>query len=235
LVPGDGDDGTTSTPVTYCTSPKGTLHLTWDNGALWWNAVLGQLGIDYYGLQVAYVDQHGGALPGPGKDSIVICPSMSDVVLASGDAGTGITVDGNGMMMLHGAPPRKAGTGDLVLPTCLSYVLNSKLNGTQPTQKISQLEPSTSVAILVEKRMNPGEIPKTDQFYATLDGKNLGQLKIQHNRFTYRHRGGGHICFVDGHVAWFSFDELNTPFETSPVLDYNNPNKVVWDPFGPES
>jgi prepilin-type processing-associated H-X9-DG protein len=233
-VPWDGGDGTSATPVTQCSSPNGpTVHLTWDDNSLWWNGVLSEIGIDYYSMQIAYQTQKGGPLPGLNSDSVLICPAMKTVGVTASD--TGITVDGNGHMMLYGAPSGAGGKGSQILPMCMSYVINSKLKETQPVQKIVQLEPSTSVAIFVEKRMSPGEIPKTDIYYSQMVTKNLGQQRAEHYRFTCRHRTGGFICFVDGHVAWFSFDELNTPFETTPVLDYNNTSKVVWDPFGPES
>ena len=81
--------------------------------------------------------------------------------------------------------------------------------------------------------MYPGEIPLGDPNYTTCYPKNIGQLKVDYLRMSSRHRVGGYIGFVDGHVDWFPFDDLNTPYSKSPVTDYNYPSKCIWDPFGP--
>ena len=83
---------------------------------------------------------------------------------------------------------------------------------------------------MVEKRIQPGEIPKTDPFY----GEGTARPKASHNRFAGRHRGGGMLGFVDGHVSWFSNAEVNV-LQNAPgqPLDYNQSGRVIWDPFGP--
>jgi prepilin-type processing-associated H-X9-DG protein len=97
-------------------------------------------------------------------------------------------------------------------------------------QRISQFS-FNQTALIVEKRMAANEVPTTDPNY----GKSLGQLKAEWKRFAGRHRNGGFICFVDGHVEWFPVSKLETPYKTTPVLDYNDPATVIWDPFGPEN
>ncbi len=47
--------------------------------------------------------------------------------------------------------------------------------------------------------------------------------------FQRRHHHGGNILFIDGHVAWFSWAELNP---TPATADYNIPGTVIWNPFG---
>ena len=42
------------------------------------------------------------------------------------------------------------------------------------------------------------------------------------------------ICFVDGHVEYFTVKQLETPKTTAP-LNYNDGEKVIWDPFGIEN
>ena len=240
LIPADGGDGTTSTPVTQVSPPSGAaINLTWDNTGLWWNAIPPMLSFPTYYQEQMDDLSSSGVLPGIQGKSVFVCPSCDNAIAASSDTSAGVTVNG-GYFMLHGAPAGGGGSGDQILKTYMCYVINSKLNATQPVQKLSQLgsatngmevSSSSSVALMVEKRMYPGEIPSSDANYS----KSLGQLKSEEKRFTGRHRAGGHIGFADGHVAWFSNVELNTPFTTTPTTDYNNQEKVVWDPFGPEN
>ena|SRR5579863_6779110 len=63
---------------------------------------------------------------------------------------------------------------------------------------------------------------------------NMRQLGLGFIAYAGRHQQGGFICFVDGHVEWFSLAQVEKPFTTSP-LDYNDPTHVIWDPFGPEN
>ena len=221
-IPFDGGDGTTAVPVTQVSPPAGTvLNLTWDDPALWWNAAPDAVNLP------TYDDLQRGVsvLEGAGGKGIFICPAASE-----GTPGSGDTVL-NGFFMLHGAPPGGGGHGDEVRKTYVCYVINSKLNATQAAQKISQLRPASAVVLFTEKRMNPGELPATDANYS----KALGQMKAEHKRFTARHRNGGFLGFADGHVGWFDNAELNTPFTTTPTTDFNNPDRVIWDPFGPAS
>lgn len=223
-IPGDGGDGSTSVPVTELSNP--TSFQSWDSSSLWWNALPPMINMpSYYELQ----STPGLQLPGPRSSSIFVCPGADEGVATPLDMANGVSTQ-NGMFMLHGGAAGGAGHGNVVLPTYMCYVMNSKLNATQQVQKLSQLRPAASVAAFVEKRMRAGEIPATDQNY----GKQLGQLKAEEKRFTARHRSGGFISFFDGHVSWFTYNELNTPLTFTP-LDYNDPNKVIWDPFGPES
>jgi len=222
LIPADGGDGTTALPVTVVTLATKQLFLTWDEPSLWWNAIPPQVNVDSY-----YDQQMSARLPGRGASSIFVCPSADEPMPSITDTGI---INQNGFLMLWGAPPGGGGHGRIQLPTYISYVLNSKLNATQVTQKISQLRPSSSVACFMEKRMVPGELPATSPQYSA----GLGQLKGEWKRFTTRHRGGGFIGFFDGHVAWYSFADLSTPYTYTP-LDYNNPAKAVWDPFGVEN
>ena len=226
-IPGDGGDGTSASPATMLSTPGGApQYLTWDSESLWWNAIPPLLNMQpYYELQLA----GGHRLPGPGDKSIFVCPSADQGVATAADQAAGISTQ-SGMFMLHGAPAGGGGHGNVVLPTYMCYVINSKLNATQAAQKISQLRPGSSVAAFVEKRMTDHELPPGDQYL----GKSLGQIKVEEKRFTARHRRGGYIGFFDGHIAWFGNKELNTPFTYTP-LDYNDPSKVIWDPFGPES
>jgi prepilin-type processing-associated H-X9-DG protein len=90
---------------------------------------------------------------------------------------------------------------------------------------MSGLRPASEVALMVEKMINfqeaaPLFVPPS-----------IDRAKTIWNRFSARHNRGGHILFADGHVAWFSFAELmNAPNAPS---DYNQPGKVIWNPYGP--
>jgi prepilin-type processing-associated H-X9-DG protein len=177
----------------------------------------------------AYTDlQTANTVPGPQSKSIFVCPTAGFGVATFADNAGGVATI-NGMFMLHGAPPGGKGFGDIVLPTYMCYVMNSKLNATVAVQKINQFPGATTVAF-VEKRMANLELPTTD----VNTGKALGQLKAEEKRFTARHRQGGFIGFFDGHVAYFTNAELITPTTYTP-LDYNKPAKIVWDPFGVEN
>jgi prepilin-type processing-associated H-X9-DG protein len=191
---------------------------------MWWNACL-----FYAGSPTMYEQQINNSLPGPGGNGLMVCPTATQGIATQSDIGAGVTTP-DGFFMLHGAPSGGAGHGDQVLPTYCCYVINSKLNATHPVQRLSQFT-FNQTALIVEKRMAANEIPTTDSNYT----KSLGQLKAEWKRFAGRHRNGGFICFIDGHVEWFTVAQLETPYKTTPVLDYNDPAVVVWDPFGPEN
>jgi prepilin-type N-terminal cleavage/methylation domain-containing protein/prepilin-type processing-associated H-X9-DG protein len=121
--------------------------------------------------------------------------------------------------------------------------------------RVSQIPQSSLTVLLIEKAMNIGEI----------DGNYSGNIsggKGSWDKFAGRHRHGkttnltiqntggagaagnlawnsegGYLLFVDGHVAWFSYGELNPPTSGFfSVLSQGNsagnlPNKVIWDPF----
>jgi prepilin-type processing-associated H-X9-DG protein len=174
----------------------------------------------------------GSPLPKTGSDSIFICPSMTGVVAASQDTSGSVSVR-NGYFYIYGGTSGSNGKANSTRPVCFSYGINSKLDNTLPVQKLSQFNDPSSTALIVERRMAPGEVPLGDPYYSVCYPKNLGQLKGDMGRMSTRHNGGANIGFVDGHVAWFSFDELNAPYETKPTVNYNYPGKIVWDPFGP--
>ena len=80
--------------------------------------------------------------------------------------------------------------------------------------------------------MRPGEIANRKQS----DGENyydttLARAKADWQRFTARHRSGGYILFADGHVNWFSNLELAHPPGGKARGNWNQPSKVIWNPF----
>ena len=231
LMPYKGGDGTTGDPVTKIVAPGGGKnYASWDDSGLWFNAICDGLQQPNYFEQQQQAMVYGGKLAGPGSNSVFVCPAVSEGFSASAlqpAEDIGIKVQ-DGYVLLHGAPPGTAGIGDQLRPTFFNYVLNSHLNSTQPCTKLSQLRPGSAVVLFTERRVTPGELPRSDPFYT----KSLARLRGDHNRFTTRHRQGGFLGFPDGHVAWFSNAEVNVLQSNNPI-DYNLPGRVVWDPFGP--
>jgi hypothetical protein len=198
---------------------------------LWFNGICDGINTTQYWEQQQRYMSSGAKLPGPGSSSVFVCPSVSEGfgTLNPVDAAGGIK-NQDGYCWLQMAPPGVP-FGAQQRPTFFCYVLNSKLNTTpgHESQKISQLRPASAVVVFVEKRIQPGEIPTSDPFYS----KALGQLRADHNRMAGRHRNGGFLGFADGHVAWSSFKDVNTlQNKVGDPLDYNQPGRVVWNPFG---
>jgi len=128
-----------------------------------------------------------------------------------------------------------------------NYVINSQLNNSwiarwfpgsgsegTPEQRLpSSVVPRPDATIfMLEMRANKNELPSDDPHF----GNTLARHRSDWKRFAARHRAGGHICFADGHVAWFSNVEATTNREgsrdPSSGGDWNT-NDLVWDPFGP--
>jgi prepilin-type processing-associated H-X9-DG protein len=131
-------------------------------------------------------------------------------------------------------------------PTYWCYVINSKLHlsiflaypgtplGTNncPILRISQIPQSSMTALVVEKQMAPWEVAGIDGQPAA-NTNALARGKTAYTRFAGRHRQGGYIGFVDGHVEWFSWHELD-PINyhlSNGNSAFNIPNKVIWDPL----
>lgn len=192
----------------------------WDDPALWVNAVPVRINNkSYYEMQQEDAS-HQSALPATGTNSLFVCPEASQAVAGPGDTVT----DGYFMMygQTEGSPTPPTGTVDQ-RKVYWCYVFNSKLNNTSYSLKMSQIRQSSEVPLLVEKMMVPGEIQPAYN-------DDLCRGKTTWTRFTARHRGGGFLLFVDGHVDFFTRNELvNAP---GIPLDYNQPGKVIWNPFG---
>jgi prepilin-type N-terminal cleavage/methylation domain-containing protein/prepilin-type processing-associated H-X9-DG protein len=127
--------------------------------------------------------------------------------------------------------------------------------------RITQLSPASIVPIIVERLMNPSEYADKDiqalaSRYPSSIGKNIqtpthsvsgvpagvygygnniAQPAVNWKRFAARHRGGGYIGFVDGHVAWYKWGQTQwqQPVEPAPAMyNVNQPANMVWEPFG---
>jgi len=193
----------------------------WDQRDLWFNAIPPLVNGKAYS-QLQDDDLAGRKrLPIEGENSLFVCPSTSVAVGVAGkDA-----VDAAGYFMMWGM----VGASPVQRRTFLCYVFNSKMN-TERVPKLVNLRPSSHAILLVEKRMRPPEIPTTDVNI----GKNLGRIKSDWQRFAARHNvggNGGYLLLADGHVEFaLNKDVAHPPTEPN---DWNQPNRFIWDPFGP--
>jgi prepilin-type processing-associated H-X9-DG protein/prepilin-type N-terminal cleavage/methylation domain-containing protein len=266
-LPFDGPDGSNSTknkamigPVSYNT-PGGPGTLVGINDpSLWYNAIPLYINSQPYYDMIQNGSSAPGTLPKDGSGSVFVCP-------AAEPAGSADTADGepatitNGYFMLNCNDPAY-GTGATKDPSYFSYVMNSALFGTAANNvqykawKLSQLQPGPECVLMVEKLDNNGEFlngvvesfcTNTAKYYAGYNHNNtvgytgwIGQPKGDWKRFTTRHRSGGNILYVDGHVDWHLWTDVQIA-NNDPSLSVTNPdgskgngNKpgiAIWNPF----
>jgi prepilin-type processing-associated H-X9-DG protein len=253
LMPADSNNGSKSNPVDYIQvgkSPTVYLTLTWSGPEMWFNAIPPMINQQpYYNLISAAPAGGGAPVPTLGNSSVFVCPSCTAMVVASGET-KNVTVSNNSYFLIWGdSNGRGTGAVGTVVqyPVCMCYVPNSKiLSPTHPRPRLAQMTPSSNVAVFVEKRMSPGEITQSDPQYnalttaiplggsATVSSEALGQLSADYDRFTSRHRNGGYICFADGHVGWYTLDQVNFPPNIqNGIDDYNDTANVIWNPYAP--
>lgn len=209
-----GGDGTNAQPVGEWAGP------------MWFNAIPPLLGVKTYDEQ--QLDHIAGRTPLPkeGQNSLFVCPSTS---VAVGVNAADTVIDGYFVVTGYATAPAKQAR-----QTFFCYVPNSKLDGTRPTIKISQLRPASLVVLMVEKRMRPGELPDApgpdgENYY----GKRLARTKANWERFAARHNDGGYVLFADGHVQLVSQTEAAHPPGAVAANDWNQPGALIWDPYGP--
>ena len=191
---------------------------------VWWNPPAG-----YGPLTPTNTPQ-----PGPGSNSIWVCPDADAAApRSSANGGTDQPALGDGRYTMFGWQDQ-ARTSPSAVEAYWCYVWNSKLNdslpvnadGTPENPRMSQMRPASSIVLMVEKTMNYKEIPK----YGFPQPATICRGKTAYTLFTGRHTGGGNLLFADGHVGYFKLGQIwnasNAP------SDYNQPNSVIWNPFG---
>jgi prepilin-type processing-associated H-X9-DG protein/prepilin-type N-terminal cleavage/methylation domain-containing protein len=247
VIPEDSDNDGNNNTQTGCIgldpnypSLPGSMK-TQDQSVMWLNclpplvntAPYNQLQLNYLfpGTVTPIRGQTLIALPGPGAKTLFTCPSGPQP--APGVSSDVLDPTGNYFMMWYA---NDSAIG-VQRPTYLCYVINGKLNDALETQyvqnnnmepppvRLNMLRPSSLVCLMMEKRMAPGELPPTDQNY----GQTLGRIKGSWKRFAARHNKGGNILFADGHAVWMSNAALQIP---SAPNNWNQPNKIIWDPNG---
>jgi prepilin-type processing-associated H-X9-DG protein/prepilin-type N-terminal cleavage/methylation domain-containing protein len=211
-MPPEGGDGNFGDPVGEWTDP------------LWFNAIPPYVnGKPYYQLQEEWA-AGGERLPIGGDNSLYSCPSSDRAVPARP---SDPVLDGYFMVFgtIGGTPIQR--------PTFVTYVLNSKMDQGRDVAKLSQLRPSSLVVLMIEKRMAPGEIPVVDgPDGANYYDKFLARMIGDWQRFTGRHKKGGNLLFADGHVEWFSNEDVAHPADAADNNDWNQPSKMIWNPYG---
>ncbi len=192
----------------------------WAEQATWFNSAPRYAGTKGYWDLLAAYEAGGAPIPRAGDRSIFVCPSAFV-------AGAGPTSDdtvADGYFYYHGLDS----SGTVVLkPTFWCYGFNTQLDGGVEDRNVSYRvcvrvgslrEPSCTV-LISEKMMTPREYKPT---YAG----SVGQQQVSYKEFTTRHRKGGYVLMVDGHVSWFSLKEVRSP--ASGI--YDQPGKIIWNP-----
>lgn len=259
LMPYKGPDGSDPATQNFGLNASGAYTAVKSVGdeSLWFNGVIKRLGRrSYYDMLVA--DKQGQQkLEDAMRGSVFQCPSA----LPAGSISTDVVV--GHFFMVYGTDPTGQAMTSTAPPAAremkfnMSYVYNSKLadgpgGPTSPVTvnypKLTQMKPASECVVMMEKITNAGEWKdRTVQNYGathpavygtkiTVNGCNtqIAQPKSNWKRFTTRHRGGGNILFADGHVGWFSFEDIQCQTNSSST-DCNQPGKIIWNPFGPIS
>lgn len=236
---GDGDADTLAARIKF-----------WDSESVWFNAVPRFVGgKSYFELQDGYnYNAATSRPPTSGDKSIFVCPAAD---LVGTNAGTGAstldpaTQDQDRYHTTFGY--LRDGTAQ-ARKTYFSYVPNSQLQNELPVPsgyspfgkqtilvppsssvvvdampKLTQIRNASATVLMIEKRLNPGELTKDvlDYYDALSNQSNrLAQRSYSRTvgdwqRFAGRHRvsggKGGAILFADGHAEMISMKEAVTP------------------------
>lgn len=254
-LPQKGPDGSDSGTNNF--GPPNKDVVGYDDQGIWFNAIPPLvIGKSYYNLLVD--DSHGIPAPFAGGPtaSIFCCPTA----LPPGTLNGHDVIYGD-YFLLWGADSShliKNSTGlasSRQFKFAMSYVWNSKLGSLigqadRPNVRMSDCRPASEVVVMTEKMSNPGEYrdPEVQNYNAlypgVYDGKitpegydnKLGQSKADFHRFTTRHRHGGHLLFADGHVSWFSWQEVQIQPDQMPYnankSDANQYGRLRWSALG---
>jgi prepilin-type processing-associated H-X9-DG protein/prepilin-type N-terminal cleavage/methylation domain-containing protein len=262
-LPQKGPDG--SNTGTNFFGPSGGVK-GYDDDSIWFNAVPPKVNDKSYYQLLSRVGNipHAGtksificplqASPGSLNGHDIV---FGEYYLLNGVDSSGTLTNSTGM------------AGQKQFPWAGTYVFNSKLTDTinpatnEPAHfKMSAIRHAAETVIMTEKIANAGEYRDTvvQSYMNGTSGRasagaaesayngvissqgylsNIGQSKADWRRFTTRHRHGGNLLFADGHVAWFSW--LDVQFPASSLAsgysanrsDANQPGFVIWSAIGP--
>ena len=110
--------------------------------------------------------------------------------------------------------------------------------------RLSQMKKPALSVVLMEMRTTPEELNgagtkngKAPEFWHPYYGEALNRHRGDWQRFSARHRNGGHFLYGDGHVDWYENLVACTPAGGSEPskeknVDFNRAD-LIWDPLGP--
>jgi prepilin-type N-terminal cleavage/methylation domain-containing protein/prepilin-type processing-associated H-X9-DG protein len=259
LVPQKGPDGSDSSGNVF--GPTGGV-VGVDDPSIWFNAMPTMTGGKSY-YQLLLDDQQGSAAPTAGRSSVFICPTAAQAGTLSGSSPPDTLSNDGQYFLLYGTdsagvlnPITSPGPGPF-FKFNMSYVINASMTNTFgntqsfTTVKLSQLQPSSCVVVMVEKLDNAGEYldPGVQRYaaanpaaYAGLVStagfiSNVAQPKSNWKRFTTRHHGGGNLLFADCHVSLYPWQDTQIQPSQMPwtanVSNANQPSRIVWSIAGP--
>ncbi len=231
LLPSDGggnDGDVVGSPINGPELPVAN-GLGWESPAIWFNAVPNMLFRKTYDQY--QVDHMNGKMTLPNQDmqSLFTCGASPTPTAVKTD------IVSNGYVTMFG----KHGTvAAEARPTYMCYAFNSKLaNSTAYGTKITQIRNSGATVLMLEKRMSGGEVTAADDAYYTSQGgtkslltRTLARVNGDWQRLTSRHRKGGFLLYVDGHVGWLSLKDATTAGSPG---NMNNINTAIWTISGP--
>lgn len=199
----------------------------WNDPSLWFNAApKGGGRITYFDAQ--QTDAAGGPrLPKSGDKGLFVCPEASDAAPGPKDD----VVEDGYFMMWGWDPDAFPAQNPQRRKTYWCYGFNTQLDGgvedrhsdTRISIQISRIKKPSETVLLVEKLMTPNE-------FSPPFSSSVAQGQLSWREFTTRHEGGGFILFADNHVGYFKRKEIVNP--PNLPFDYNQPGKIIWNPFG---
>ena len=104
--------------------------------------------------------------------------------------------------------------------------------------RLSMIKEAAQTPLLIEMRSVRRELDVEGYNEANphpFRGEDLNRHRSDWQRFSARHRGGGHMLMADGHVEWMSNSNVCTPVGSNGPAKKGEFNKdgLTWDPLGP--
>ncbi|MBS0190928.1 MAG: prepilin-type N-terminal cleavage/methylation domain-containing protein [Phycisphaerales bacterium] len=226
---------------------------SWGDNGFWPNAIATTLNPDgrsYYQMAKAHAD--GGApVPSAKSKSIFVCPSAEPATPAVNKS---VEIYDEGHFKIWGVKPGYVlGGPTLALPAYWCYVINSgydapvgnddktyttnRIRGVRDTDwnilrlKLSDFQFPALEIYMTEAMTSPIEAPEAVPLYGSKDFLNCSKTKgnaPKDCRVAGRHRKGGFVMFVDGHLTWLSRQEATS--DPGPNQAYNRPSRYFWQP-----